>query len=564
MGRNVRVPATKACDYCRLRKIKCIACEESSKECQACLFGKLECSYMMPTKRRGPAPKRRHIIGTAPETITGRSTSEACSNQTAQSSINSSNCISRSFLVHPLVSCASFSTIMQDYLDVLYALIPVVHVPTFVEDLRNERQYHDLTFQMFCLAICACIFGILPYKFEDYIDQDVNIKYKDRRAAIADIHRAIIVVRPLEYYDDLSHEKWAINFLMSVTNAHLGHRNRAKLLFAECSTILTELGMHRVTSYRGLDHVETQLRKKAFWLSFIGWSHSRTRDIDYDSMADRFNFETADAEHLMPLEVDDEYITRTETYPQPADKESLVSGFNALIMISDCLVPIFKDTSAIASFFHTEDAGSRLDLGTCSCGRHVQKAPPSLSIMARLIKATQILDNLPPHLSSWALSRSSTDPHFEIMTANIHVTFVWIQNLLLERLIAVKEADATTDQDLAYHQILLKLRDGIWEHLMSVLNNISEANLKPNGYVLVCCLYYMSSIEIRALTMFFQIVKARTVAASLLGCAPEGGGTRSHRERAYLQNFADLLARLDESYCNDNTLALWKEFHVRF
>ncbi|THZ02464.1 hypothetical protein D6C92_00557 [Aureobasidium pullulans] len=58
MGRNVKVRATKACDYCRLRKIKCIA-SEAGKDCQACTLGELDCSYIMPNKRRGPPPKRQ-------------------------------------------------------------------------------------------------------------------------------------------------------------------------------------------------------------------------------------------------------------------------------------------------------------------------------------------------------------------------------------------------------------------------------------------------------------------------------------------------------------------------
>jgi hypothetical protein len=203
-------------------------------------------------------------------------------------------------------------------------------------------------------------------------------------------------------------------------------------------------------------------------------------------MADQFKFETADAEHLIPLEIDDEYITPMEILPQPAGKEPLVSGFNAIIRISDCLVPIFKDTSLIALSFHTRDDSCRLGLGTCACGKQIQKAPLALSIMARMVKATHILENLPSQLSSWGVSDSSLNPQFEIMTANIHVTHVWVQSLLLERLIAVNDAGAITDRDQAFHQdVMWKLRESIWEQLMDVLNNISEANLKPNGYVLV-------------------------------------------------------------------------------
>jgi hypothetical protein len=292
MGRNTRVPATKACDYCRLRKVRCIASEDRTG-CKTCSLGHLECSYIIPNKRRGPPPKRqvtknwgclhhltcylrRHIVEAAPGTKVDESTPqlmpEVQYNLTDQSSAGGPYSNPQSRPVHRLVSCPSFDMIVQDYLDVLYALIPVVHIPTFISNLRDGKHHHDLTFQMFCLAICACVFGILPHKFEDYTNKDASIDFTDRRTAVADIHRAIVVARPPEYYDDLSHEKWAISFLMSVTNAHLGHRNRAKVQFAESSAVLSELGMHRIASYRELDHVDTQIRKKAFWLSFIGWS----------------------------------------------------------------------------------------------------------------------------------------------------------------------------------------------------------------------------------------------------------------------------------------------------
>ena len=285
--------------------------------------------------------------------------------------------------------------------------------------------------------------------------------------------------------------------------------------------------------------------------------------MDFDSIADRFKFETADAEHLMPMEIDDEYITTTEIRAQPIEKVPLVSGLNALIHISDCLVPIFKDASSTALSFHTVDEHCHVDLGSCACGKHIQKAPLQPSIMTRLIKATHALDNIPPQLSCWTASETPSDAQFQIMTANIHVTHVWVQSLLLEHLVVLNNAHEATDQDQAYHRKLIwNLREGICEQLIDVLNNISEANLKPNGYVLVR-LQYDGSMQNAVLTIP-QIVKARTVAASLLDCALEGDDTTIHRARTYLQSFADILARLDESYRNDDTSRLWKEFHARF
>jgi hypothetical protein len=95
--------------------------------------------------------------------------------------------------------------------------------------------------------------------------------------------------------------------------------------------------------------------------------HMRTRDVEWDSVSDHFKFETADAEHLIPLEIDDSYITAEQVQQQPVGKVSLVSGFNALIRISVCLVSIVRDYSLPVLSFRTADAGHRDDLGTCPC-----------------------------------------------------------------------------------------------------------------------------------------------------------------------------------------------------
>ncbi|KAI5208161.1 hypothetical protein E4T39_01462 [Aureobasidium subglaciale] len=551
MGRHLKVPATKACDYCRLRKIKCLPVEDASKPvCKPCSAGGLECSYIMPNKRRGPPPKKRKIIGISPPSDTDspahRSDAGASStgaDATSVTGLNATECNSRTWLVHRLVTCSSFKTIMRDYLDVLYALIPVVHIPTFESRLEVGKQNYDVSFQMFCLSICACVFGILPHKFDEYTRIDSTIKYTDRRTAITEIHHAIMVARPAEYYDNLSHEKWAILYLMSVTNAHLGHINRAKLHFAQCNTIATEMNLHRKASYRQLDNIEAQLRKKAFWLIFTGWSHMRTRDIDWDSMGDRCKYETADAEHLIPLELDDEYITASELHQQPTDTVSMVTGFNALIRVSDCLVPIFKDLTLPVLSHHDGNAHIRDQLGRCDCGRHARPASMSSSILARLVKSSHVLDDLPAQLSAWSGTGTITDPQFETMTANIHVTHVWVQNLLLERFLATQNADPSVKDDSCTQTLVWEMRETICRQLMHILNNISESNLKPNGYVL--------------------IGKVRSVASGLLDCCPEGDDTTVEKARTYLQDFADILAHLDESYRKDFTTNLWKEFHSR-
>lgn len=161
---------------------------------------------------------------------------------------------------------------MQDYLDILYPLVPVVHRPTFLDDLRDQRHVHCSTFRSFCFAICSLVLGVLPQKFEEYKRIDGSIAHPNRREAIKSIHRTIVNSRPADYFDDITREKWAIAYLISTANGHLGHMSRAKMVFAEANAMCQESGLHRISSYAGLDKIEAQLRKKAFWLNFTSYS----------------------------------------------------------------------------------------------------------------------------------------------------------------------------------------------------------------------------------------------------------------------------------------------------
>jgi len=167
---------------------------------------------------------------------------------------------------------AVFDTIIQDYLTVIYPLVPVIHCPTFQRDLKDERHLKDVTFQSLCLTICGLVLGTIPHKFEEYRLIDGSLRYANRREAVKHIHGLILQSRPDDYFDKLSQEKWAISYMMSTTVGHFGHEKRSKMYYAETNAIGMELGIHQVSSYNALNHIEAQLWKKSFWLSFTSYS----------------------------------------------------------------------------------------------------------------------------------------------------------------------------------------------------------------------------------------------------------------------------------------------------
>ena len=408
-------------------------------------------------------------------------------------------------------SQAVHNVIMQDYLNIIYPLVPVVHRPTFLEDLRSNRYIRDQTFHSFCLAISGLVLGILPNKFDEYKQIDGSLPYPNRREAAKHIRTLIIQGRPADYFDEHTREKWAISYMMSVSDGHFGHVNRAKMLFAETAAICYELGLHRISNYAGLDKIESQLRKKAFWLNFTSYTfvlfiackwtqltlkfrHVRAHQIQWDSISDRLIFESADAELLMPLEVDDEYITAENILLQPQGRPSVVVGFNALTRINNCLVTIFRDPTLPVLSSEEMNTNPRCALGRCKCGRHIQPASMTSLIQGRLRKVKHVLDDIPTELGTWSSPNEHSPARapdiltsqYESMKANIHVTHLWVQSLLLERLIiASGDRHNSHTSDFPNHQQIWEMREDICRQLLCLLNKISQANLEPNGYFLV-------------------------------------------------------------------------------
>lgn len=386
---------------------------------------------------------------------------------------------------------------MKDYLDIIYPLVPVVHRPTFRADLRNERQTYDETFQSFCLAICALVLVILPRKLDLYRQIDGSLPFQTRKEAVTAIHSLILKNRTIEYFDTVSHEKWAIAYMIATTSAHLQNKARSGIQFAETSAMCSELGLNRIASYSGLNAIEIQLRKKAFWLNFTTYSHVRAHEVQWDSLGDRFIFDSADAELLMPLDVDDEYITAQQVHPQPQGRTSLTVGFNALNYINNCLVTIIKDPLLPLLSCTEPTIDHRSLLQTCVCGRHVKPASIAALVQARLEKTRPVLDHLPDELRPWSsnsepsLVDSSTDAvlfsQYESMKANIHVTHLWVQSILFERYVACRQTSSTSNPaiDCPSEERIWEMREDICRQLLHLLNNISQANLEPNGHFLV-------------------------------------------------------------------------------
>lgn len=156
---------------------------------------------------------------------------------------------------------------MQDYLDHLYALIPVVHRPTFIADLKNRRDERDPVFLALTYCICALVTTTMPRKCGNYQQLDPGFLYDTPQSMLQAVKALVQRTQAPDYYHHLSIDKWGIAYILGLAMVQHGFLTEGKKYHTEANMIATDLGVNRIASYKSLDHVEAQLRKRAFWMN---------------------------------------------------------------------------------------------------------------------------------------------------------------------------------------------------------------------------------------------------------------------------------------------------------
>lgn len=186
--------------------------------------------------------------------------------------------------------------------------------------------------------------------------------------------------------------------------------------------------------------------------------------------------------------------------------------------------PPFNITSAfiVASrVFHRGMKESIFNDG-CNCGFGRTPEERLLRLTELLHELRYILDGLPTHMRQWgpgdgyqsAEERlySSTASHHdpfaethiahtqnEIARANVHVSHLWLQNFLLDKMdFVLQEMDSSMAQtptgggtSWSHLRLNWREREDICRQLLHILHSIPHAYLEPNGLFLVRDLGYL-------------------------------------------------------------------------
>ncbi|RDW68307.1 hypothetical protein BP5796_08964 [Coleophoma crateriformis] len=391
----------------------------------------------------------------------------------------------RQFPTDVLCSRPMLVCMLNDYLDLIYPLIPVVHRPSFRRDLAKPRDLEDPDFLGLIVAMCAAINAIMPRKFREYRSAISPLKYQTRTEMINHCCDIYLGLRSPEYFDEINHQKWAASYLLSIAFFQIGQHNRARMIEVEAMQLARLLEIHQISSYDGLNCIETQLRKKAFWLMFYGYVHSQLQNLRKERLTflDAPILNNIKLEELMPLEVDDELIHEDVVLPQPASELSLTTGFNIhsrIFWAALTNIPA-QDSPVLAE--------------PCDCQRSRNPVLQYEHLEGRVQQLKYMLDDgLPMQLRQWSTGniedptespgsehRRVVRSQFEAMRANIHVTHLWLQSIISDQIDTIRpsagDLQATGDQ-----RLLWGAREDLCRQLLHVLHSIEGVHLEPNGH----------------------------------------------------------------------------------
>jgi hypothetical protein len=534
----------QACDACRTRKARCdtqgaqdlsLATNYSpspdetiqTQACSRCVRLGLECTYRMPFGIRGPRRKTLSSASVPSSTVPPESLSASSNSFSAVSSrVSTHNATSpgsqlylvqsepgripndsqqwqespnalsshrsptasfaRPTLGEDLCSRDLLKRMLLDYLEFLYPLIPVVHRPSFHRDLYADRDLYNEDFSGFILGLCAVTVGTMPNRFKEYTTCATPLAFRTRTEMIRYCYGRLHDLRRYDYFENVSFHKWAASYLMGIALFQVGEHNQARMIEVESMQLARMLGLHQISEYMGLNCIEAQLRKKAFWLMFYGYVHYQYQNLRKERLTflDPVILASIDLAQLMPLEVDDEYILEHTVLSQPTGVLSVVAGFNAASRV-----------------FWTALRSPAEKAEDCYCEPSRSSIAQFHHLKARLLDLHYVLDNLPPQLRQWqnasddvSLYGAAPEQHrilkaqFATTRANVHVTHLWLQSIISDQVDAILVDTATRDNlgpSVPDHRTRWVEREHLCRQLLHVLYSIPDVYIEPNGNHLV-------------------------------------------------------------------------------
>jgi hypothetical protein len=255
--------------------------------------------------------------------------------------------------------------LLDDFFTYIHPLVPIPHEPTFRAAFERREDASSGTF----LALLASMIGFLVASFPRRPKLRLNTEaersaFPNSIALVKRCHDVALQARGVGYLDrNATVYDAAISYFLGVCAGYIYSMRRCRIYLAECRTMLQVYDLCRtptpaptmaamnaaspmstmsatsqdqqpqyLTDNKPVDLISQELGRRLFYVSLVGYqsllqlgSSDIKMHVPPETPADRYP--------PYPLEVDDEFLFPTHINPQPADRVSIMVGFNANVRV---------------------------------------------------------------------------------------------------------------------------------------------------------------------------------------------------------------------------------------
>ncbi|KAJ5760176.1 hypothetical protein N7520_007332 [Penicillium odoratum] len=323
-----------ACDFCNRRSIKCSQSEDALGRCRNCVDFDVPCTFDRPAKRRGVKAGSRasgrdpqyvrasvtHTIPTTAETVSGgRTTRSSNSRSPYHTSISGDpgSAFNHGWSAaegddddgvphNPwkafAISCdRQIRNLVQVYLEIVYPIFPLFHMPSFIEQVNNQKHLSNPGLFASTMAVCSLVAGRARdgalysnrWDRDELIDPPSEIFFIAARDSIP---RDLIAAKGIHYM-----RACAILAIASIQNSQIKNMQKYSGLYHALASMD---GLYDEKLWpNDLSPIETEERRRLFWSIY-------TFDI-YSTIIWGGVIRYREAHSLVryPSEIDDEFIT---------------------------------------------------------------------------------------------------------------------------------------------------------------------------------------------------------------------------------------------------------------
>ncbi|KAE8332540.1 fungal-specific transcription factor domain-containing protein [Aspergillus sergii] len=254
----------RACDGCKIRKIRC----GGGQPCKSCTKAKIKCTYVRVQQCRGPRRLRSttqflieqaQVGGDSNDCVASHSSTEAMLER-----LHSDTTPARqtTFMESSRIPLDALTSPLSIYHVRMYPVWPIVNVEEMVSVLQLDADQSDNETYALSTAVAAATIA--------------QLRLEQGPGAGETITAEMLAAECLRARNLCDYRSQAnLNSIRTSFFLHVYYENQkpggseSLLHLREAISIAQIMGLHRETSYNGLSFEEQQLRRRVLWLLFV-------------------------------------------------------------------------------------------------------------------------------------------------------------------------------------------------------------------------------------------------------------------------------------------------------